>query len=98
MVPAAVAGLGFFIENTARITRDCPPKPTPLDPEEIKKNVILGPARPQQWYQCGQNTKRLGVSSDVIARGIAGAVVNCPFGDLLRVTSPVKSPRRFFTP
>ena len=98
MVPAAMAGLGFFLENSARQSRDCPPKPVPLEPEERKKDVILGPADPQQWYQCGQDTKRIGVSMDVIARGIAGAVVNCPYGDLPRVTSPIKSARRFFTP
>lgn len=99
MPPAAIAGLGFFIENVARITRDCPPKPIPLEAEERKKNLILGPANPTQFYQCGQNTKRLGVSLDVISRGIAGAVVNCPYGtELERVTKPVKSARRFFTP
>ncbi|CAJ1380419.1 unnamed protein product [Effrenium voratum] len=101
MVPAAMAGLGFFIENAARQSRDCPKPPFPLDPEERRKDKILGPADPQQFYQCGQDTKRLGVSMDVISRGIAGAVVNCPYGnadDLEQVTKPVKSARRFFTP
>lgn len=97
-VPAAIAGLGFFIENGARASRDCPPRPYVLDPEERRKDLIVGPADPRNFYQCGQNVKRLGVSMDVIARGIAGAVVNCPYGDLSRVTKPVKSARRFFTP
>eukprot|EP00435_Cladocopium_sp_Y103_P060269 s456_g22.t1 len=65
---------------------------------ERRKDLFVGPADPRNFYQCGQNVKRLGVSMDVIARGIAGAVVNCPYGDLSRVTKPVKSARRFFTP
>ena len=98
-MPGAVfAGLGFFIENAARASRDCPPKPVPLSAEERKKDIILGPSDPTQFYQCGQNTHRLGSSLDVAARGIAGAVVNCPYGDLDRVTKPIKSMRRFFTP
>jgi len=98
-VPAAIAGLGFFIENAARASRDCPPSAFPLDPEERRiDDFILGWADPRDFYQCGQNTKRLGVSMDVIARGIAGAVVDCPYGNLSRITKPVKSARRFFTP
>lgn len=38
------------------------------------------------------------ISSVHSAATLTGAVVNCPYGDLSRVTKPVKSARRFFTP
>lgn len=38
------------------------------------------------------------ISSVHSAAALTGAVVNCPYGDLSRVTKPVKSARRFFTP
>ena len=39
---AAIAGLGFFIENAARASRDCPPSAFPLDPEDRDERASFG--------------------------------------------------------
>ena len=38
----AIAGLGFFIENAARASRDCPPSAFPLDPEDRDERASFG--------------------------------------------------------
>ncbi|CAE8640175.1 unnamed protein product, partial [Polarella glacialis] len=67
LVPSAVTGLGFLIENMARTSRECTrPRSKYLFPNDVR-----------QAYGCGQEVGRLGTSVDTIARAIAGSVINC---------------------
>ena len=47
---AAIAGLGFFIENAARASRDCPPSAFPLDPEDRDERASFG-CKPTACWQ-----------------------------------------------
>ena len=47
---AAIAGLGFFIENAARASRDCPPSKFPLDPEDRDERASFG-CKPTAFLQ-----------------------------------------------